>query len=103
MNKNEERHLLKQILKTLDGDILRSKAFKWLPWVGWIVLVSHFLLLLKFQLWLGPYWLILLSFLAGAGYAAADIWTRNRPKWKYIVPHLDRASVERRVREIGPI
>lgn len=100
MKPNEELLYLRHILRHMDGDEYSLITSKRLPWVGWLLSLCYFTLLLQFYHQLGPTIFAILSSVGGAVIGSVFFWRICASKWPYVRPHMDRTSIERRLDEI---
>jgi hypothetical protein len=100
MNPNEEERHLQQMLKFIDADGIGILSSKWLVWAFWLLLCGALFCLFQFQKQLGPDLLVGLSCFTGVITGGCMVWHASAVKWPFVRPHLDRASIARRLSEL---
>lgn len=100
MSPKEEQHYLQGMLRSMDGDDLGVITSKWLPWAAWPLLFVSIFLVLHFQRQLGTEVTGGLACLLGVVAGVGMFWHVSAARWPYVRHHLNRESIERRLREL---
>jgi len=98
---NQEKFYLQKILSHLDASNDSIILSRWFPLIEWLILLLYFLIVFKFRTELGYIAFGVLFLLAGIVWNAWSTYRLSTVQWKYIQPHLNRESIEKRLIDIS--
>jgi hypothetical protein len=101
MNPLTEKRILLAILRRLDNGHRSWLASPWLSPLLWLLLAGCFFLLFRYAPVIGDLAMILCAALAGNLACLVRNRMESARAWPFIAPHIDKASVERRVSELA--